>query len=323
VNLQGAQIERGAFDLCPFVPGQEATGMAEGEGGGRVHSKERESESFDAQGWQDYPTGGEHTVVGTIRVSPPLYGPAKGVRRRLFVYLPPSYGASEKRYPVLYMHDGQNIFDEVTSYSGEWQVDETMEALSLEGIEAIVVGVPNSGSGRTDEYSAHVHSVYGGGGGAEGYLDFLAHKVKPLVDGAFRTLPGREYTGLMGSSMGGSISLYGMLTRPEVFGFAGVMSPAFWWSEGTIDMLVASMPYTGGRIYMDVGDNESPEIRGRRKAYVDGAVRMVALLREKGYKEGSLCFVIEAGGDHSEAAWARRLPGALRFLLGPLMGREA
>ena len=103
---------------------------------------------FDRNGaaWQDYPTGEGHTVVGTIKVSRPLYGPAEGVKRRLLVYLPPSYYSSEKRYPVLYMHDGQNLFDAAGSYSGEWQVDETMEALSAEGIEAIVVGIANGGS---------------------------------------------------------------------------------------------------------------------------------------------------------------------------------
>jgi predicted alpha/beta superfamily hydrolase len=267
--------------------------------------------------WQDYPTGEGHTVVGTIKVSRPLYGPAEGVRRRLLVYLPPSYYMAEKRYPVLYMHDGQNLFDAGVSHSGEWQVDETMEALSGEGIEAIVVGIANSGSGRAVDYSAHKHSVYGGGG-ADAYVEFLAQKVKPLVDGAFRTLPDRTHTGLMGSSMGGSISLYALLTRPDIFGFAGVMSPAFWWSEGTFLPFVEAMPFVGGRIYMDVGDNESSEVPGRSEAYLNDAVQMDALLRAKGYTPDNLYFIVEAGGEHRESAWARRLPDALRFLLGPI-----
>ena len=276
-----------------------------------------EDDASGDAGWQDYPTGGEHTVVGTIKVSPPLYGPTEGVRRQMLVYLPPSYDKSDRRYPVLYMHDGQNIFDAVTSYSGEWQVDETMEALSAEGIEAIVVGIANSGSGRAVDYSAHVHSVYGGGG-ADAYIDFLARKVKPLVDGAFRTLPDREHTGLMGSSMGGSVSLYALLTRPDVFGFAGVMSPAFWWSEGTFLPFVEATPFVGGRIYMDVGDKENPEVPGRREAYVNDAIRVHALLHAKGYTPEDLYFMVEPGGEHREADWARRLPRALRFLLGPL-----
>jgi predicted alpha/beta superfamily hydrolase len=271
---------------------------------------------FSAE-WQDYPTGNGHTVVGTIKVSRPLYGPADGTRRRLLVYLPPSYYKTEKRYPVLYMHDGQNIFDAVSSYSCEWQVDETMEALSAEGIEAIVVGIANSGSGRAVDYSAHSHSLYGGGG-ADAYVDFMAQTIKPLIDGSFRTLPDRAHTGLMGSSMGGSVSLYALLTRPDVFGFAGVMSPAFWWSEGTIFPFVESLPFVGGRIYMDVGDNESLEVPGRREEYLNDAIKMEALLREKGYTSDSLYFMVDAGGEHHESAWTRRLPDALRFLLGPI-----
>jgi predicted alpha/beta superfamily hydrolase len=268
-------------------------------------------------GWHDYPSGPRHTVVGTIKVSPSLYGPAEGVRRELLAYLPPSYDKTNKDYPVLYMHDGQNIFDAATSYSGEWQVDETMEALSVDGIEAIVVGIANSGSGRAVDYSAHVHSVYGGGG-ADAYVDFLVRQVKPLVDSAFRTLSDREHTGLMGSSMGGSVSLYAMLTRPDVFGFTGVMSPAFWWSEGTIFQLVEATPFVGGRIYMDVGGNENPEIPGRPEEYLNDAIRMYALLQAKGYTPDDLRLVVEVEGTHHESAWARRLPEALRFLLGPL-----
>jgi predicted alpha/beta superfamily hydrolase len=215
------------------------------------------------------------------------------------------------------MHDGQNLFDAAGSYSGEWQVDETMEALSAEGIEAIVVGIASAGSGRAVDYSAHKHSLYGGGG-ADAYVAFLVDVVKPLVDGTFRTLPDREHTGLMGSSMGGSISLYALLTRPDVFGFAGVMSPAFWWSEGTFLPFAAATPFVGGRIYMDVGDNETPDIPGRPEAYLNDAIQMHELLQAKGYTPDNLHFVIEPGGPHHESAWARRLPAALRFLLGPL-----
>lgn len=239
------------------------------------------------------------------------------MRRRLLVYLPPSYGRGIAHYPALYMHDGQNLFDAFGSYSGEWQVDETMEALSAEGIEAIVVGIANAGSGRAVDYSAHVHSLYGGGG-ADAYIAFLVNEVNRLIDRAFRTRPDRAHTGLMGSSMGGSISLYALLTRPDVFGFAGVLSPAFWWSEGTFLPFVAAIPFAGGWIYMDVGDQENPEIPGRAEAYLNDAIQMNELLRAKGYTPDTLYFLVEAGGKHHESAWARRLPTALRFLLGPL-----
>ena len=238
--------------------------------------------------WEFYPTGYGHTVVGTVLVSQPIYGPAKGMERRLYVYLPPSYFTGERRYPVLYMQDGQNLFDEELSYSGEWRVDETMEELSREGIEAIVVGIANTGTTRTFDYSANKHHRWGGGGGGDAYIDFVAETIKPLVDESFRTIPDREHTGLMGSSLGGSISLYGLLKRPDVFGFAGVMSPAFWWSEGNFLPIVQKTPFVGGRIYMDVGDDEVPAVMGHREFYINASINMDALLRSKGYKPGDL-----------------------------------
>lgn len=268
--------------------------------------------------WQEYPKGNGHTVVGTVLVSQPLYGPAKNMERRLYVYLPPSYFESTRRYPVLYMQDGQNLFDDPLSYSGEWHVDETMEALSQEGIEGIIVGVANSGSMRSIDYSAQKRRQWGGGGGGDAYLDFLAQTIKPIVDESFRTIPDREHTGLMGSSLGGLISLYGLLKRPDVFGFAGVVSSAFWWSEGSLLPFVEKTPFVGGRIYMDVGDSETADVMGRREAYLNDSVRMDALLRRKGYKPEDLLFVIDKGGIHHETAWGRRLPDALRFLLGPI-----
>jgi predicted alpha/beta superfamily hydrolase len=149
-------------------------------------------------------------------------------------------------------------------------------------------------------------------------LRFLAGTVKPLIDGAFRTVPDRAHTGLAGSSLGGLISLYGFLTAPDTFGFAGVFSPAFWWTEGTIFPFVEQTPFVPGRIYMDVGTNESPEVPGRPEAYLEGAIRMEALLRAKGYGPNDLWLVIEEDGPHHESAWARRLPAALRWLLKPL-----
>jgi predicted alpha/beta superfamily hydrolase len=266
--------------------------------------------------WVDYPTGGEHTVIGTVKMSAVAYGPT-GEARSLLVYLPPSYAAGVRRYPTLYMHDGQNLFDAATSFSGEWQVDETLEALSAEGIEAIVVGIPNAGPGRSNDYTPFPHHRLGGGGAAA-YVQFLTGVVKPLIDQSFRTAPDRAHTGTAGSSLGGLVSLYALLAAPEVFGFAGVFSPAFWWTERAIFSFAREAPFTRGRIYMDVGDEETPNIPGLREAYVRDARRMAALLRAKGYGPRDLRFVVEAGGRHNEAAWARRLPGALRFLLGPL-----
>jgi len=227
------------------------------------------------------------------------------VDRDLYAYLPPSYAPGTRRYPVLYMQDGLNLFDEDTSYAGEWRVDETMEALATEGIEAIVVGVPH-GPDRAGEYVPAQH-------GPE-YIAFLADDVKPLVDDTLHPLSGRSGTGLAGSSLGGIISLYGFVERNDVFSFAGVMSPAFWWDESLFD-LVAAAPRRDGRIWMDVGDDEHPENTELSKKYVDGFERMSATLRDRGYGEAQLRTLLEPGARHHETAWARRLPEMLRFLL--------
>lgn len=274
--------------------------------------------------WLDYRevyAGNGHTVVGNLKVLKEFESPQLGNRRDILVYLPPTYEAGHKRYPVLYLHDGQNLFDEVTSFAGEWQVDETMEALSQEGIEALVVGIPNAGLARLDEYSPF-HDKRSGGGLGDRYLDFITDNLKPLVDDQFRTLTGREHTGIMGSSMGGLISLYAFFRRSRTFGFAGALSPAFWFAKGTIYDYVKKAPYYPGRIYLDAGTREHGEsqwfiTRARSRHYYAGVRRMQRLLAKKGYRpRRDLLYVEEKWARHEEVAWARRLPKAIRFLLG-------
>lgn len=261
-----------------------------------------------------------HTVTGTVLVQPSVWSQQLGNHRDLLVYLPPSYGTSDRRYPVIYMHDGQNLFDSATAFAGEWRVDETLQVLSAEGIEAIVVGIPNGGKERANEYLPCYDRRFKAGGRAGKYMAFLIESVKPLVDADFRTLPGREHTGLAGSSFGGYVSLFGLLRYPEIFGFAGVFSPAFWPAEKQFRRWVQEWQGRPGRIYMDVGTRETAyhwldryffHLLSRR--YVASVQRMVSLLRAKGFTD--LYYTEEPGGVHNEAAWARRLPDALRFLL--------
>ncbi|HEX9373980.1 MAG TPA: alpha/beta hydrolase-fold protein [Roseiflexaceae bacterium] len=276
------------------------------------------------QSWRDYKDQrSAHTVVGDLRVYDAVYSPQLHNRRRLFVYVPPSYAGGEARYPVIYMQDGQNLFDQMISYAGEWQVDETMEALSLEGIEAIVVGIPNMGVRRVDEYSPFRDRRLRKGGRGDWYVAFVADTVKPLIDRAFRTLPGREHTGILGSSMGGLISLYAFFRRPEVFGFAGALSPSLWFAEEAIFSYVQQAPSLPGRLYLDVGTHEGPDTRVDHRSphkyisrYLGAARRMRDLLAGRGYgPDSQLRYEEEEQATHGEAAWARRLPGALRFLL--------
>lgn len=270
--------------------------------------------------WQPYPAQ-THTVTGTVQYLDALWSPQLGNQRPILVYLPASYAQGDRHYPVLYMHDGQNLFDAYTSFAGEWQVDETLQALAQEGIEALVVGIPNIGSERLNEYSPFPDPRHGGGK-ADQYLQFLVETLKPLIDAAFRTRPEREYTGIMGSSMGGLISLYGFFAQPKVFGFAGVMSPAFWFGRRAIFPYVLRQAHLPGKIYLDAGTTEVTFPLSRLMPPHIGqpvcadARRMTDILRRLGYRDGrDLLYVEEKGAPHHETAWARRLPEALRFLL--------
>jgi predicted alpha/beta superfamily hydrolase len=255
--------------------------------------------------WQDYlDTIGDrpHSVVGALRILPEVWSPQLENKRDVLVYLPPSYHQSERRYPVIYMHDGQNLFDRGTGFAGqEWEADETMERLSGEGLEAILVGINNTPN-RIQEYNPFPNVRHGSGAA---YLAFITDTIKPMIDRDFRTLPDREHTGIMGSSMGGLISLYGFFQRPDVFGFAGVMSPSVWLGHGAIYDYLHERPFVEGKIYLDNGTREN------------SARKLNAVLIEKGYKScETLKYVVEQDAEHNEASWARRLPDALRFLLG-------
>lgn len=271
--------------------------------------------------WRPYDALREHhTVVGTLWVLPEVESEELGNARDLLVHLPPSYDRdAERRYPVLYMQDGQNLFDRHTAFLAEWQVDETLAALAEEGLEAIVVGIPNT-EARLDEYGPYVDARHGGGRG-DAYLRWLVRTVKPLVDGRFRTLDAPAATGILGSSMGGLISLYAHVRWPGVFGLAGALSPSLFFGREAIFRTVRASARPHGRLYLDVGSEEGNRTWVRRQqGWPSDAVtrcrRMVRLLERRGYVPGEdLLYVEESGAGHNEAAWARRLPLALRFLL--------
>jgi len=230
--------------------------------------------------------------------------------RKVRVYLPPGYSSSGPRCPVLYMQDGQNIFRTGTSYAGEWEADRALdERCAAGGGGALVVGVDNGGAARFDEYSPWTEEGGARGGRGMAYAEFLARTLKPLIDGRFRTLPGREFTGVAGSSMGGLISLYAALAYNDVFSMAGVFSPAFWFARGAAAGFVKSSRPSGGlRVYMDAGTVEEPH----REEYVSDARTMGRLLAAKGGVE--LRLVVDEGAAHNEAAWRRRFPAAFDWL---------
>ncbi len=223
------------------------------------------------------------------------------------MYLPPGYQSAKRRYPAIYMQDGQNLFDPAKSFAGDWGLMDGA-GLPRRGVEAIIVGIPNMGEERIAEYSPYVDAEAGGGKGDD-YLDFVVDTVKPLVDRSFRTLPGRETTGLGGSSMGGLISLYGFFARPGDFGFVASLSPALWFADRAIFPFIETAPRVPGKIYLDIGTNEGAST-------LANARRMREILLAKGYREGEdLRWVEEPGAGHTEAAWGRRFKAALPFLV--------
>jgi predicted alpha/beta superfamily hydrolase len=248
------------------------------------------------------------TITGNLVVLDNIWSPQLQNRRDIYVYLPPSYWENDQRYPVIYMHDAQNLFDEEMSFSGEWQVDEAMEILSLQGVEAIVVGVPNNGEERLAEccpFPCDDTELRG-----EDYLAFIVETLKPIVDDTLRTLRDAANTGMMGSSMGGLITLYAFFRYPDVFGFAGAMSPSCWFADRAIFPFVEEAETDPGRkLYLDTGTLEGDE-------ELEDARRMRDLLITKGLRVGQdLLYVEDEAGEHTEADWAYRLQIALRFLL--------
>ena len=249
------------------------------------------------------------SAPGRLEVIPSVESPGLGNRRDVLVYLPTSYDKSDKPYPVIYMHDGQNLFDPTTSFAGEWGVDSAMAKAPRRGRRAIVVGIPNAGIDRIREYSPFVDQRIGGGLG-DRYLDWLEQQVMPMIDSRYRTIREPQGKGIVGSSLGGLISLYAFFRQPSRYGFVGVMSPALWFADGDIFRFVESAGHVRGRIYLDVGMKEG-------EGTLANARQMRDLLVDKGYRRGrDLMWVEDKVGLHNEAAWGRRLRQALPFLLG-------
>jgi predicted alpha/beta superfamily hydrolase len=268
--------------------------------------------------WQDPATRPPvaHTASASVAILDSAFAmPQLGRARRIWIYLPPDYASSARTYPVLYMHDGQNLFDAATSYAGEWGVDESLDSLHAAGDPGvIVVGVDNGQQLRMNEYSPWVHPRHGGGEG-DAYADWLATTLKPWIDRHYRTRPGPESTGIMGSSMGGLISLHAALRHPDVFGQAGVFSPSLWYSDSVFVAARAGRPADGPapRFYFVSGGSEGPQDNPR--IVVTDQQRMIDTLTAAGWTVGTDLFA--AGPDdgrHAEWFWRREFPAAYRWL---------
>jgi predicted alpha/beta superfamily hydrolase len=236
--------------------------------------------------------------------------------RVVSVYLPPQYlEEEERRFPVFYLNDGQNLFDGRTSYLAgrTWRAHTTADELTLNGeIEPVIlVGVANTGLRRMAEYTPTRDFKLGGGEG-QSYGRLLVEELKPLIDGSYRTLADAENTGLGGSSLGGLISLYMGFSCPEVFGKLAVMSPSLWWDQRSILRVVErTEPRPELRIWLDIGTAEG--VRHVRDSEMLGR-----LLLKRGWQTGKdLIYEKVEGAVHDENAWAERFGDVLRFLFPP------
>jgi len=246
--------------------------------------------------WADNGGGGGSTAAWNVSVlDDSFYMPQLDRYRRIWIYLPPDYDSSELSYPVIYMHDGQNLFDQLTSFAGEWEIDETLNELVDDGYKVpIVVGIDNGGEYRIDELTPWNNPSYGGGQGDE-YMQFIVETLKPFVDDNYRTLAEKENTAIIGSSLGGLISLYGALSYPEVISKSGQFSPAYWINNDSIWEFVAKSEMDQNiRFYQNVGETEGA-------TYIDMMYAMQDSLINVGFTDVT-SKVIPDGG-HNEQTW--------------------
>jgi enterochelin esterase-like enzyme len=234
-------------------------------------------------------------------------------QRDLAVYLPPGYNEQPQRhFPVLYLQDGQNLFDGSTSFipGMDWHVGQTADSLISSGLvqPIIIVGIYNAGKARVREYTpTKVPRL--GGGRADRFAKFLVEEVLPFVQGEYRTISGRGHTGLGGSSLGGLVSLYVGLKMPHIFGKLAALSPSVWWNQRVIIRFAESSSISPRpRIWLDIGTREGPRV-------VDDVEHFRDVLLKKGWRlSQDLHYERVEGAEHNEAAWAQRVGPFLQFL---------
>ncbi len=223
-----------------------------------------------------------------------IEAPQLKTTKKIWIYLPKEYDSTKKKYPVIYMHDAQNIFDAKTSYVGEWNVDEKLDSINA---QVIIVGIEHGNGKRIDELTPYKNVKYGGGN-ADNYLRFIVETLKPEIDAKYRTKTNTQNTGIIGSSLGGLVSYYAVLKYPEIFGKAGVFSPSFWYNRKEINELTQKTRNLKAKIYFLCGDNEGD-------ADVIPDLKIIeSLIAEKRCDCLNLTKVtIVKGGQHNEKLW--------------------
>lgn len=252
---------------------------------------------------------------GTVAVvDDSLFIPQLNRTRRIYIYLPPNYyAAGNKRYPVMYMQDGQALFQKTTTQNEEWEIDESLDKLANEGnYGCIIVGIESGGINSMNEYSPWLNSAYGVGGQGASYMSFMVNTLKPFIDQHFRTNPDREYTGIGGSGFGALISLYGATEYQHVFSKVLVFSPSFWFSEVALQSHILGKGKRNPlRMYFLVG--------GQEPFYVlQSTQNVVNRLREVGFSDQEMVLDVPAEGRATVLFWQKRYPTAHEWLFAPL-----
>jgi alpha-glucosidase len=234
-----------------------------------------------------------------------IEAPQLQTTKKIWIYLPKNYDATKKKYPVIYMHDAQNLFDAKTSFVGEWNVDEKLDSLNA---QVIVVGIEHGNEKRMDELTPYKNEKYGGGN-ADNYLEFIVKTLKPAIDTKYRTKTNARNTGIMGSSLGGLVSYYAILKYPEVFGKAGIFSPSFWFNRKEIIELTNTIPKLKTKIYFLCGDNEGDADMITDLNKIDDLISEKRCECKKLTKKK-----IVKGGQHNEKLWRDGFANAFVWL---------
>lgn len=259
----------------------------------------------------------QSTRTGDIHEHGNFESKVLGNKRSLWVWLPPGYNDDvNKKFPVIYMQDGQNLFDDKTAYAGEWKMDEAGQFLIENNVtqKFIIVGV-SSTADRIAEYTPHPDPKEGGGKAAD-YAKFLLEEAKPFVDKTYRTLPDGPHTFVGGSSLGGLVSLYLVQTQPQNFGGAIVMSPSLWWNDHELIKTIEkdAKGFKGKKLWIDIGTKESDN-ESSAQVYVADVQRLQKALEKAGLKADKDFVELEAkDAPHNESAWSARIGDALKFI---------
>ena len=234
-----------------------------------------------------------------------IEAPQLHTTKKIWLYLPKGYNTSTRKYPVIYMHDAQNLFDASTSYAGEWNIDETLDSINA---QVIVIGVEHGGDKRIDELTPFKNQKYGGGK-ADDYLDFIVNILKPKVDATYRTKTNAKNTAIFGSSLGGLVSFYAALKYPQVFGKVGCFSPSFWFGRKELNNLMEETKDFDAKVFFLCGDDEGDADVISDIKNVEDWVNTKRCECKKLNKE-----VIVKGGQHNEKLWRESFKKAYLWL---------